>query len=133
LLCNRFNVAQKTANKWGESKSKKEAEGFINDGIQKNASNADSERSEWTEGKRETTGSTEQKERIKSFDGAAGWENFPTQSPICGGDDGLPDRLDNITFPKWRNESIKAYGNAVVPQLIMPIFQTIEKLHREKP
>jgi DNA (cytosine-5)-methyltransferase 1 len=60
------------------------------------------------------------------------WQNFPTQSPICGGDDGIPDRLDNITFPKWRNESIKAYGNAVVPQLILPIFQTIEKLHREK-
>jgi DNA (cytosine-5)-methyltransferase 1 len=60
------------------------------------------------------------------------WQKFPTQSPICGGDDGIPDRLDNITFPKWRNESIKAYGNAVVPQLILPIFQTIEKLHREK-
>jgi DNA (cytosine-5)-methyltransferase 1 len=61
-----------------------------------------------------------------------GWQNFPTESAICGGDDGIPDRLDNITFPKWRNESIKAYGNAVVPQLILPIFQTIEKLHREK-
>ena len=60
------------------------------------------------------------------------WQNFPTESAICGRDDGLPDRLDNITFPKWRNESIKAYGNAVVPQLILPIFQTIEKLHREK-
>ncbi len=59
------------------------------------------------------------------------WENFPIESAICGRDDGLPDRLDDITFPKWRNESIKAYGNAVVPQLIMPIFQTIEKLHRE--
>jgi DNA (cytosine-5)-methyltransferase 1 len=61
------------------------------------------------------------------------WQDFPTESAICGGNDGLPDRLDNITFPKWRNESIKAYGNAVVPQLILPIFQTIEKLHREKP
>ena len=60
------------------------------------------------------------------------WQDFPTESAICGGNDGLPDRLDNITFPKWRNESIKAYGNAVVPQLILPIFQTIEKLHREK-
>ena len=60
------------------------------------------------------------------------WENFPTESAICGRNDGLPDRLDNITFSKWRNESIKAYGNAVVPQLILPIFQTIEKLHREK-
>ncbi len=61
-----------------------------------------------------------------------GWQNFPTESAICGRDDGLSDRLDNITFPKWRNESIKAYGNAVVPQLILPIFQTIEKLYREK-
>ncbi len=60
------------------------------------------------------------------------WQNFPTESAICGGNDGLSDRLDNITFPKWRNESIKAYGNAVVPQLILPIFQTIEKLYREK-
>lgn len=60
------------------------------------------------------------------------WQNFPTESAICGRNDGLSDRLDNITFPKWRNESIKAYGNAVVPQLILPIFQTIEKLHREK-
>ena len=60
------------------------------------------------------------------------WQNFPTESAICGGNDGIPDRLDDITFPKWRNESIKAYGNAVVPQLILPIFQTIEKLHREK-
>ena len=60
------------------------------------------------------------------------WQDFPTESAICGRNDGLSDRLDNITFPKWRNESIKAYGNAVVPQLILPIFQTIEKLHREK-
>jgi len=60
------------------------------------------------------------------------WEQFPTEPAICGGNDGLSDRLDDITFPKWRNESIKAYGNAVVPQLILPIFQTIEKLHREQ-
>ena len=60
------------------------------------------------------------------------WQDFPTESAICSRNDGLSNRLDNITFPKWRNESIKAYGNAVVPQLILPIFQTIEKLHREK-
>ena len=70
----------------------------------------------------------------RSCDGSAHgkWQDFPTESAICGRNDGLSDRLDNITFPKWRNESIKAYGNAVVPQLILPIFQTIEKLHREK-
>jgi len=54
------------------------------------------------------------------------WQNFPTQSPICGGDDGLPTELDGITFPKWRNESIKAYGNAVVPQVVFEIFKAIE-------
>jgi DNA (cytosine-5)-methyltransferase 1 len=53
------------------------------------------------------------------------WENFPTQSPICGGDDGLPRELDNITFSKWRNESIKAYGNAIVPQVAYQIFKSI--------
>lgn len=54
------------------------------------------------------------------------WEKFPTKPPICSGDDGLSDRLDNITFPKWRNESIKAYGNAIVPQVAHQIFKAIE-------
>jgi DNA (cytosine-5)-methyltransferase 1 len=61
------------------------------------------------------------------------WNNFPTQSPICGGDDGLPYELDGITFPKWRKESIKGYGNAIVPQVAFEIFKAIEltnlKLH----
>ena len=56
----------------------------------------------------------------------AAWENFPTFSPVCGGDDGLPRVLDGITFPKWRRESIKAYGNAIVPQVALQIFQAIE-------
>jgi DNA (cytosine-5)-methyltransferase 1 len=54
------------------------------------------------------------------------WDKFPTQSPICGGNDGLPTELDGITFPKWRNESIKAYGNAIVPQVVYEIFKAIE-------
>ena len=59
------------------------------------------------------------------------WKNFPTQSPICGGDDGLPSRLDGITFSKWRNESIKAYGNAIVPQVVYQIFKAIETIDKE--
>ena len=55
------------------------------------------------------------------------WSNFPTQSPICGRDDGLPSELDGITFPKWRNESIKAYGNAIVPQVALQIFKAISE------
>jgi DNA (cytosine-5)-methyltransferase 1 len=53
------------------------------------------------------------------------WEKFPTQSPICGGDDGIPTKLDGITFPKWRSESIKGYGNAIVPQVAYQIFKAI--------
>jgi DNA (cytosine-5)-methyltransferase 1 len=53
------------------------------------------------------------------------WESFPTVSPVCGGDDGLPKELDNITFSKWRKESIKAYGNAIVPQVAYQIFKAI--------
>ncbi len=56
------------------------------------------------------------------------WTNFPTQSPVCSGYDGLPRNLDGITFPKWRAESIKAYGNAVVPQVVFEIYKTIESL-----
>jgi DNA (cytosine-5)-methyltransferase 1 len=55
-----------------------------------------------------------------------GWQKFPTQSPVCRRDDGLSSQLDGITFPKWRNESIKAYGNAVVPQVVYQIFKAIE-------
>jgi len=56
------------------------------------------------------------------------WQNFPTQSPVCGGDDGIPTELDRITFSKWRNESIKGYGNAIVPQIAYQLFQIINEL-----
>ena len=56
------------------------------------------------------------------------WENFPTQPPICSGDDGISERLDGITFPKWRTESVKAYGNAIVPHLAYAIFKAIEMI-----
>jgi DNA (cytosine-5)-methyltransferase 1 len=55
------------------------------------------------------------------------WENFPTVAPICSGNDGIPRELDGITFPKWRNESIKGYGNAIVPEVAMQIFAAIEQ------
>jgi len=54
------------------------------------------------------------------------WRNFPTKSPVCSRNDGLSYGLDGITFPKWRAESIKAYGNAIVPQVALQIFKAIE-------
>ena len=53
------------------------------------------------------------------------WHNFPTEPPVCFGNDGISTGLDGITFPKWRNESIKAAGNAIVPQIAYRIFDTI--------
>lgn len=43
-------------------------------------------------------------------------------------DDGLPREVDGVSysFAKWRNESIKAYGNAIVPQVAMEIFRAIK-------
>lgn len=63
---------------------------------------------------------------FKAFCRKASWADFPTQSPICGSDDGLSLGLVNITFPKWRAESVKALGNAIVPQVIYEIFKSIE-------
>jgi DNA (cytosine-5)-methyltransferase 1 len=58
------------------------------------------------------------------------WRDFPTQSPICNGNDGISSRLDGITFPKWRQESIKAGGNAIVPQVVYQIFKAIDKYNQ---
>ena len=68
------------------------------------------------------------------------WKNFPTQSPVRRGDDGLSDWLDfdavfeGIPTPRrakaynrWREHAIKAYGNAVVPQVVLQIFETINE------
>lgn len=69
---------------------------------------------------------SEPDERFKTQYSSSIWEKFPTQSPICSGDDGLSGRLDGITFSKWRQESVKAYGNAIVPQVAYEIFKAIE-------
>ncbi len=60
------------------------------------------------------------------------WDEFPTQSPVRGRDDGLPGGLGGITFSKWRQESIKLYGNAIVPQVALQIFETINEITRRK-
>lgn len=69
---------------------------------------------------------SEPDEQFKTQYSSSIWEKFPTQSPICSGDDGLSGRLDGITFSKWRQESVKAYGNAIVPQVAYEIFKAIE-------
>jgi len=68
------------------------------------------------------------KQLVHSFESRIQFQNFPTQSPICGGNDGLPSQLDGITFSKWRQESIKGYGNAIVPQVAYQIFNVIQMM-----
>jgi DNA (cytosine-5)-methyltransferase 1 len=55
------------------------------------------------------------------------WRDFPTQSPVCRGNDGLPDGLAGIPVSRWRRECIKAFGNAIVPQVIYEIFKAINE------
>ena len=65
-----------------------------------------------------------------SFNATNEWKNFPTVPPICHGNDGISNGLDGITFSKWRRESIKGGGNAIVPQVVFQIFKTIEKFEK---
>lgn len=62
----------------------------------------------------------------------ARWRGFPTVAPIYGGGHGLPFPVDDLTVPfsHWKNESIKAYGNAIVPQVMYEIFRAIEQVER---
>lgn len=61
------------------------------------------------------------------------WNHFPTVSPVHTRDDGLSQIMDGtpLGFHKWRNEAIKAYGNAIVPQVMFRIFQAIESIQNE--
>lgn len=56
------------------------------------------------------------------------WRDFPAQPPVRRRHDGLSPGVDDlaISWTRWRTESIKAYGNAIVPQVMYEIFRAIE-------
>ena len=60
--------------------------------------------------------------------GLGRWQDFPSVSPVHRGNDGLPFDVDRLalSFGKWRTEALKAYGNAIVPQVMYEIFRAIE-------
>jgi len=95
-----------------------------NEGLQGNDFFGTFERRKWKQNEPSTS--------VAELHKIENWEQFPTQSPVCGGDDGFSPKLDGITFPRWRKESIMAYGNAIVPQLVYRIFDTINKIENEK-
>lgn len=76
------------------------------------------------------------------------WQEFPTQSPVCGRNDGIPIELADYSVPsksgtriltgkqaygRWRRESIKALGNSIVPQVAYQLFKAIEQWQLSKP
>lgn len=80
-------------------------------------------------GKQEQIQSDRQNCRIDKSD----FRCFPTQSPICNRDDGLPFRMADLTisFPKWRSKSIEALGNTWVPQVAFEIFKAINEIQKK--
>jgi DNA (cytosine-5)-methyltransferase 1 len=81
------------------------------------------------------------------------WANFPTQSPICTGNDGFSaeslrqrirencmgnlsekeiDKIISEAASRWRKETIKAAGNAIVPQVFLQICKVIQELEKQQ-
>ena len=69
-------------------------------------------------------------EAAEAIAGVGRWANFPSVSPVHRGNDGLPFDVDRLTisFGKWRTEALKAYGNAIVPQVMYEIFRAIQQV-----
>jgi DNA (cytosine-5)-methyltransferase 1 len=112
---------QQTGNEWASEISRLS--------VKQSFTNTDSERLQRGEdGRKSKKGQESVNEQFKGCDKfyRQNWEKFPTEPPICGGNDGLPSDLDNITFHKWRQESIKAFGNAIVPHVAYEIFKAIQ-------
>lgn len=75
----------------------------------------------------------------------ANWDKFPAQSPICSRDDGLSAKLDRAAVfegvqhtirsnhrTRFVQESIKGYGNAIVPQIAHELFKVIAQMEATK-
>ena len=111
---------------------------FDSNGGKRNVAYSKSQQSERYKSEQPTSGTTEQRELGRSCCennskyAIREWKNFPTQSPVCSRDDGISTRLDGIAFSKWRQESIKAYGNAIVPQVMYEICLAIESIEKGK-
>ena len=72
---------------------------------------------------------TDETAGISRFGSPEGWDDWPTQPPVCGRDDELSSQLDGITFSKHRRESIKGFGNAVVPYEVLQLFEVINQMN----
>jgi len=92
-------------------------------GLDNNATNTNSNRSKaektMGETKRNTINNQLLSEHRKAF-----------ESALLGTNDGIPKELDGITFSHWRAQSAQAYGNAIVPQVALQIFNAINEYEK---
>ena len=125
--CGEQDVAN-SANAGTESLRRKRQDGFHEFGFTSN-SNSTGFKRELLEQQAQVK-SHRQNYRIDESD----FKDFPTQSPVCNRNDGLPFRVADLTisFAKWRSKSIEALGNAWVPQVAFEIFKAIEKIYKTK-
>lgn len=65
--------------------------------------------------------------------GNGGWDGWPTQHPVCRGDDGVPAELAGLSVTEYRRAAIGALGNAIVPQVALEIFKAIESYEKLNP
>ena len=114
----RGNIYKSTGK--AQSERSKSTKSIKANGSNGNVTNTNNKGCEWNREQSITKGEISFSRRF------GGWDNFPTKPALCRRDDGLSRELDNITFSKWRKESIKAYGNAIVPQVAYEIFKAIQ-------
>ncbi len=131
LQGSKFNGASESG-EWERNESYGTTSEFYKNGNTSNIANTDCTNNK-TRTQREILGQSDRKKTngFGDVERSNQWQNFPAESPICGGNDGIPPELDGVTFPKWRNESIKGYGNAIVPQVALQIFKAIQKYDTE--
>ena len=56
------------------------------------------------------------------------WHSFPLESPLCNGNDGFSEGMDQRSFSKWRTQALKAAGNAIVPQVAYQLMTVINQM-----
>jgi len=60
------------------------------------------------------------------------WKEVALERCVCELDDGLSRRMvrlpsgRKISYARWRQEGIKAFGNAIVPQVAMKLFEAVK-------
>lgn len=83
--------------------------------------------------KRELRPPVERPERTKHQygDWSRDWQEVAFKTCDDSVDDGIPRIVDGVptSYAKWREQSLKAYGNAIVPQVAMQIFKAIKETY----